>query len=207
MSAASARDDERDLYEDCCVVRASLSQDAEIPELLLQHEWNCTLRSEARLDRELPQLLATPWYWNTDKRAVAEELLSSSEEGRFLVRRCGSLPNVEFVLSVRVRSGASHYAIPFCNDMKRYYLQQRDCRDNPAMGRRLLVDFIRMLSAQPAKFKLRSLSPKQRVPELKDFCRAVIRQVVDSDRVDRLPLSKPMKRYLLVETYKPIFAH
>lgn len=201
-SVISGRDSSKiDRFVDCCVVRATV-RDGKTMGLI--HEWNCPslFSSGARLHRELPLLLATPWYWNTDKRAVADELLSVAEEGSFLVRRCGSLPGIEFVLSVKVRNCVDHHPIPFCAEVKRYYLKLRGCRESPSKTRRLLVDFIRLVAAQPWRYKLPRLLPKQRVPELKDFCRAMIRRQVGdscSDRVDRLPLSKPMKRYLLVE--------
>lgn len=195
----------------CCIRVDWMSFGSAGAKVTSEHEWTCPFRSEARLHRELPQLLATPWYWNTRKRAVAEGILSTAEEGSFLVRRCGSLPDVEFVFSVKVQSGFEHYAILFCREMQRYYLKLRDSQGkHPSRAKRLLMDFVRMTAAQPSWFNLRQLSPKQRVPELKEFCRAVIRGAVsDSDDVECLPLSKPMKRYLVVtvETYTPSMAY
>ena len=156
------------------------------------------------LSAVLKRLKLCGWYWGELSSQKAEEILSTTRTGSFLVRDSNDACHL-FTVSLKVRTMVISVRVAFSKGL--FKLDSSSQWDCPSFF--CVVDLIDYYVADSHRFfyvdvpevgeivvKLRHPVLKE-VPQLQDLCRMVIvRQYRTSDKIDELPLPSHLKRYL-----------
>lgn len=177
-------------------------------EMVYEHIQHKMLGSNG-LSLDLRNLAQYGWYWGPITRVEAEECLSGSNDGTFLVRD-SSDDRYLLSLSFHSQSKTLHTRIEYCNGHFSFYsfpdaetegyssvveLIQRSMQ----YSRDGVFCFSRARAAGSPAVPVRLLKPFSRfkhVQTLQHYCRFVIRQTIRFDKIRQLPLPRHVHGYL-----------
>lgn len=156
------------------------------------------------LAQELKDLSDFSWYWGPMSSKEADQELEGQPDGSFLVRDSA---NSRHLLSVSFRSKGSccHTRIQCRN--KKFSLTNDEGKDSViellqqamAKSKEGVLFYSRRKVVQDVWYPVRLLYPVSRmtkVPSLQFLCRFVIRRNIRCDKLNELPLPKPVIAFL-----------
>lgn len=162
----------------------------------------------------LRNLARNGWYWGPITRTEAEEKLTGTDDGVFLVRDSS---DDRYLLSLSFRSQGKtlHTRIEYSNGYFSFY----SFPDSDTEGYQSVVALIehsmdrsrsgifcysraKALGSPPVPVRLlKPLSRYSQVRSLQHYCRFVIRQSIRFDRIRNLPLPRHVKDFLKLSKY------
>uniref|UniRef100_A0A182LWI8 Suppressor of cytokine signaling 6 n=1 Tax=Anopheles culicifacies TaxID=139723 RepID=A0A182LWI8_9DIPT len=152
-------------------------------------------------------LLQYGWYWGKLTRLAAQKRLAQKENGTFLVRDSQTEKH-QFTVSFRSSGITLHCRIDFENNYWSFsglttpttYKTMVDLiQDTMKKSEYGVIGYVKQDTTLMPPFPVRLTRPVNRfyeVSSLQHLCRFIIRQKIDANSIDQLPLPEKLKKYV-----------